>query len=208
MLCPEYIKLTHVVGSNIIRSILDYTQTWTRTHTYTHTHTHTHTHTQSLTWAHTHTHLSSHAHAHSHIHTHTQNYEWCKDYHLHGHVPPVPKDQYPGHYTGTLSQCIGIYFPGARLGTHRKHWQCYWTGVGTQSSTRTTPDLHCQWDLMLLPSLSSQPKPGPYFTARDAEAMGMKWLAQGHNSKVQVVTRIHNSWVGSTRPQLGFCKLC
>ena len=25
----------------------------------------------------------------------------------------------PGHYIDTLSQCIGIYFPGAGLGTHR-----------------------------------------------------------------------------------------
>ena len=63
-----------------------------------------------------------------------------------------------GRYTGTLSQRNGAYFPGARQGTHRIHWQCHWTGVGTPSPTcRTTPDMHFQWDVMLLPFLL----PGP-----------------------------------------------
>ena len=64
--------------------------------------------------------------------------------------PQSLKTRIPGRYAGTLSQrvCIYIYmyFPGAGLGTRRKHWQCHWTGVGTWSPTQTTPDLHCQWD--------------------------------------------------------------
>ena len=54
-------------------------------------------------------------HAHTHTHTHTCTQKSINGrtgtYVVTGHIPPDPKDQYPcGHYTGTLSQHIGIYF--------------------------------------------------------------------------------------------------
>ena len=89
-----------------------------------------------------------------------------------GHVSPVPKTWTPGCYTDTVSQCVSIYFPGDRVETRRSIDSA--SSVGTQSPIWTTPDQHCQWDLMLVFFLPSQPKQGPCFTANYAGAMGIK----------------------------------
>ena len=73
-----------------------------------------------------------------------------------------------------------------------------------QSPAWTTPDLHCQWDLMFLPFFFATPAEARsqfHSYVGTMEQMGIKWLAQGHNSKCQVVTQTHESWIGSTRPQ-------
>ena len=56
------------------------------------------------------------------------------------------------------------------------------TGVVLEPKVQPGPH---QVDWCFCPFLPPQPKPDPYSTARYAGAMGIKWLAQGHNSKAQ-----------------------
>ena len=53
-----------------------------------------------------------------------------------------------------------------------------------------TPDLHCQWDSMLLPFLPLQPKPGPSFTGRYTTAMAYN-LLNVTTAMIQTLTHMH-----------------
>ena len=93
-----------------------------------------------------------------------------------------------------------LAIPGAGLGTPVS-WMNHTTGVvltpEIQPSWTSPGSWHCQWDWWFCPFLPPQPKPGPYFTARYAGTMEIKWLAQGYNSKSQARTRTSNPRIGS-----------
>ena len=61
------------------------------------------------------------------------------------------------------------------------------TSYPTLSWPRSTSQcVHSGLSIIISGFLPPQPKPGPYFTARYAEAIRIKWLAQSHDSKVWV----------------------
>ena len=63
--------------------------------------------------------------------------------------PQSLKPGIPGYYTGTLSQRVGME-PGKEL-TENTDSAIGLVLAPEVHCARTTPDLHCRWDLMLLP---------------------------------------------------------
>ena len=86
------------------------------------------------------------------------------------HLPLTTTWSHPLTLGRTMSQLVGIILPGAGLGTCRS--------IDTVVlAPEVQPDVHCQWDLMLLPFLPPQPNPDPYFTPRYAGATTARlWL--------------------------------
>ena len=81
-------------------------------------------------------------------------------------------------------------FPGARLGARRTASTVPLVLVWCwhpKSNLDPNKSWHCRWNGCFYLFCCPQPKPGPYFMARYAGAMGIKRLVQlGHNSKAQI----------------------
>ena len=105
----------------------------------------------------------------SHPHTH----KWCSIETTWSPPPQSIKTRTPGCYTGTLSQQVSIHFPGARLGTHRNIDSASDVVFAPKFQPETHQICTCQWDLMLLPFLPSQPSPGSYLTPTCRIATGI-----------------------------------